>query len=150
MSGAFGLSPAYGAFIAGLIIGNSNLRTKVIPVIEPIQSVLLVVFFLSIGLLIDLTYIWQNLGVVFGAKRGEELADATVAIVSLGTGKAVARGRTYIRSTSNPKLFEVPPGRYRIDAKTVGKDSVEKQVEVEVKAGETSTETVDFGEGGSQ
>ncbi len=67
LSGAFGLSPAYGAFIAGLIIGNSNLRTKVIPVIEPIQSVLLVVFFLSIGLLIDLTYIWQNLGVVFGA-----------------------------------------------------------------------------------
>lgn len=67
ISGAVGLSPAYGAFIAGLIIGNSNLRTRVIPVIEPIQSVLLVVFFLSIGLLIDLRYIWQNLGVVLGA-----------------------------------------------------------------------------------
>lgn len=67
ISGSVGLSPAYGAFIAGLIIGNSNLRTRVIPVIEPIQSVLLVVFFLSIGLLIDLNYIWQNLGVVIGA-----------------------------------------------------------------------------------
>lgn len=67
MSGYFGLSPAYGAFIAGLVIGNSNLRTRVIPVIEPIQSVLLVVFFLSIGLLIDLHFIWHNLSVVLGA-----------------------------------------------------------------------------------
>ncbi len=67
MSGAFGLSPAYGAFIAGLVIGNSNLRTRIIPVIEPIQSILLVVFFLSIGLLIDLVYIWQNLRVVLSA-----------------------------------------------------------------------------------
>ena len=32
-----------------------------IPVIEPIESVLLVVFFLSIGLLIDLSFIWNNL-----------------------------------------------------------------------------------------
>ena len=67
ISGSFGLSPAYGAFIAGLVIGNSNLRTRVIPVIEPIQSILLVVFFLSIGLLIDLNYIWHNLWVVLGA-----------------------------------------------------------------------------------
>lgn len=67
LSGAFGLSPAYGAFVAGLVIGNSNLRTRVIPVIEPIQSILLVVFFLSIGLLIDLIYIWRNLSVVLGA-----------------------------------------------------------------------------------
>lgn len=60
LSGLIGLSPAYGAFIAGLIIGNSNLRARVIPVIEPIQSVLLVVFFLSIGLLIDLDFIALN------------------------------------------------------------------------------------------
>ena len=66
-SGAIGLSPAYGAFIAGLVIGNSNLRTRVIPVIEPIQSILLVVFFLSIGLLIDLNYIWKNIWLVLGA-----------------------------------------------------------------------------------
>ncbi|MEZ5812041.1 MAG: cation:proton antiporter [Rhizobiaceae bacterium] len=67
VSGAVGLSPAYGAFIAGLVIGNSNLRTRVIPVIEPIQSILLVVFFLSIGLLIDLNYIWHNIWIVLGA-----------------------------------------------------------------------------------
>lgn len=61
LSGAAGLSPVYGAFVAGLIVGNSTMRSRVIPVVEPIQSILLVVFFLSIGLLIDLDYIWQNL-----------------------------------------------------------------------------------------
>ncbi|RLQ88201.1 cation:proton antiporter [Notoacmeibacter ruber] len=66
VSGYSGLSPAYGAFLAGLLLGNSTLRAKVIPVIEPIQSVLLVVFFLSIGLLIDLNYIWSNLALVVG------------------------------------------------------------------------------------
>ncbi|MFZ1773526.1 MAG: cation:proton antiporter [Rhizobiaceae bacterium] len=60
LSGLFGLSPAYGAFLAGLVVGNSTLRSRAIPVIEPIQSVLLVVFFLSIGLLIDLNYIVAN------------------------------------------------------------------------------------------
>lgn len=67
LSGLIGLSPAYGAFVAGLVVGNSTLRNKVIPVIEPIQSVLLVVFFLSIGLLIDLTYIRDHLAVVLAA-----------------------------------------------------------------------------------
>ena len=60
-SGALGLSPAYGAFLAGIVVGNSTLRSRVIPVIEPIQSVLLVAFFLSIGLLIDLNFIWENI-----------------------------------------------------------------------------------------
>ena len=60
ISGLVGLSPAYGAFIAGLVVGASNLRSRVIHVVEPIQSILLVVFFLSIGLLIDLGYIADN------------------------------------------------------------------------------------------
>ena len=67
LSGLIGLSPAYGAFVAGLVIGNSTLRNRVIPVIEPIQSVLLVVFFLSIGLLIDLQYIREHLLLVLAA-----------------------------------------------------------------------------------
>ena len=67
ISGLAGLSPAYGAFIIGLIIGNSTLRNRVIPVIEPIQSILVVVFFLSIGLLIDLGFVWSNLLLVLFA-----------------------------------------------------------------------------------
>jgi monovalent cation:H+ antiporter-2, CPA2 family len=61
ISGSQGLSPVYGAFLAGIVVVNSTLRSRVIPVIEPIQSILLVVFFLSIGLLIDLNFIWENI-----------------------------------------------------------------------------------------
>jgi len=60
--GLLGLSPAYGAFLAGLTIGNSAEREPMLEVVRPIQSVMLMVFFLSIGLLIDLNFIWQNLG----------------------------------------------------------------------------------------
>ncbi|MDA4846518.1 cation:proton antiporter [Hoeflea poritis] len=67
ISGVAGLSPVYGAFVAGILIGNSTLRSRIIPVIEPIQSVLLVVFFLSIGLLMDLRFIWDNLLLVVAA-----------------------------------------------------------------------------------
>lgn len=70
VSGALGLSTAYGAFIAGLIIGNSSLRASLHKVTEPIQAVLLMVFFLSIGLLIDLNFIidnWQNVLLILGA-----------------------------------------------------------------------------------
>ena len=49
--GAMGLSPAYGAFLAGLAIGNSAERQPMLEVVRPIQSIMLMVFFLSIGAL---------------------------------------------------------------------------------------------------
>lgn len=64
VSGVLGLSAAYGAFVAGLVIGNSNLKEQMFHQVKPIQSILMMVFFLSIGLLIDLAYIWDNLGTV--------------------------------------------------------------------------------------
>ena len=59
-----GLSPAYGAFIAGLIIGNSYSKDKVLPKIEPMQSVFLMIFFLSIGMLIDFKVISNNFALI--------------------------------------------------------------------------------------
>lgn len=60
LSGVAGLSTAYGAFLAGLVIGNSNLRTVLHKAAEPMQAILLMVFFLSIGLLIDISFIIDN------------------------------------------------------------------------------------------
>jgi CPA2 family monovalent cation:H+ antiporter-2 len=61
LSGLLGLSAAYGAFLAGLVIGNSTSRRIMIHTMAPIQSVLIMVFFLSIGLLLDLDYLVENL-----------------------------------------------------------------------------------------
>ncbi|MGI9483660.1 MAG: cation:proton antiporter [Hyphomicrobiales bacterium] len=60
LSGFAGLSAAYGAFVAGLVIASSSIRSKAIEVTHPIQSVLLFIFFLSIGLLLDLEFIAEN------------------------------------------------------------------------------------------
>lgn len=64
LTGLFGLSAPYGAFLAGLVIGNSSERRAMIEASQPIQSVLIMVFFVSIGLLLDLGYVWRNLGTV--------------------------------------------------------------------------------------
>lgn len=60
-SGLIGLSAAYGAFLGGLILGNTAERKDMMHSMHPIQSVLLMVFFLSVGLMMDLNFIWQNL-----------------------------------------------------------------------------------------
>jgi CPA2 family monovalent cation:H+ antiporter-2 len=64
LTGLIGLSAPYGAFLAGLVIGNSSERRAMIEASRPIQSVLIMVFFVSIGLLLDLGYVWRNLGTV--------------------------------------------------------------------------------------
>lgn len=57
LTGFAGLTPALGAFLAGLVIGNSTARHPMILSTRPIQAVLLMVFFLSIGLLIDFKFL---------------------------------------------------------------------------------------------
>ncbi|MEN8196092.1 MAG: cation:proton antiporter [Pseudomonadota bacterium] len=66
LGGMTGLSPAYGAFFAGLLVGNSAEKHAVETVAQPVQSILLMVFFLSVGLLIDLNYMWDNFALVLG------------------------------------------------------------------------------------
>lgn len=64
LSGLLELSAAYGAFLGGLIVGNSSERQTMIHATKPIQSVLMMIFFLSVGLLLDFSFIWANLGKV--------------------------------------------------------------------------------------
>lgn len=64
VSGVLDLSPAYGAFLGGVVLGNSAQRDVLLKRAQPIGSVLLMVFFLSIGLLLDFKFIWKNLWTV--------------------------------------------------------------------------------------
>lgn len=61
LSGLIGLSAAYGAFLAGLTIGNTHERSSILENTKPIQSTLIMVFFLSIGLLMDVGFIYSHL-----------------------------------------------------------------------------------------
>lgn len=64
ISGFLGLSVAYGAFLAGIILGNLRGHNMMRQVVMPIYSVLVMTFFLSVGFFIDITFIWENLGLV--------------------------------------------------------------------------------------
>jgi CPA2 family monovalent cation:H+ antiporter-2 len=61
LAGLFGLSAAYGAFLAGLLIGNTLNHKKMENHTKPIFDVMIMVFFLSIGLLIDLQFLYNHL-----------------------------------------------------------------------------------------
>lgn len=64
VTGLLGLSAAYGAFLAGIVLAKSSVNNLMIKAVHPIQTVLLVMFFLMIGLMIDLKFILMNLPVV--------------------------------------------------------------------------------------
>jgi CPA2 family monovalent cation:H+ antiporter-2 len=93
LSGLLGLSVAYGAFLAGLIVGNSTARRVMVRNTAPIQSVLLMVFFLSIGLLIDLRYLWDNVWTVIAI-----LLFITVLKTALNVGVIRFLGETWPRA----------------------------------------------------
>jgi CPA2 family monovalent cation:H+ antiporter-2 len=61
ISGLAGLSAPYGAFLAGLFLGNTHERLIMIESTHPIQSILMMAFFLFIGLLLDVRFILDNL-----------------------------------------------------------------------------------------
>lgn len=64
LSGFLGLSVAYGAFLAGLVLGNLRERLLIKQMVMPIYSVLVMTFFLSVGFFIDLGFIGKNLGLI--------------------------------------------------------------------------------------
>lgn len=80
-----------------------------------------------------------------GAKQGDSLVDATVHVVPGAGGTAVAQGRTYKDAKSNPKTFELFPGRYVLKLKALSIDGKPRQeVEVEVVAGGVTETMVEF------
>jgi monovalent cation:H+ antiporter-2, CPA2 family len=55
-----GLSMALGAFIAGLLLAETEYRRAVEAMIDPFRGLLLGVFFFSVGMHIDLGFIWRE------------------------------------------------------------------------------------------
>ena len=58
---AIGISPELGAFIAGLIISNTDYAHQTLGYIQPFQDVFMSIFLISIGLMIDVNYFVQNI-----------------------------------------------------------------------------------------
>jgi monovalent cation:proton antiporter-2 (CPA2) family protein len=61
-----GLSVALGAFIAGVMLAESPYRHELESDVEPFRSILLGLFFLAVGMMLDLSVIAQSPGLVLG------------------------------------------------------------------------------------
>jgi CPA2 family monovalent cation:H+ antiporter-2 len=69
-----GLSMALGAFIAGLLLAETEYRRAVEAMIDPFRGLLLGVFFFSVGMHVDLGFIWHQPLLVAAAFLGMILA----------------------------------------------------------------------------
>jgi CPA2 family monovalent cation:H+ antiporter-2 len=59
-----GLSLAFGAFLAGLVVAESEYRTQVIAEVLPLRDLFVALFFVSVGMLIDPKSLLDQLGLV--------------------------------------------------------------------------------------
>jgi monovalent cation:proton antiporter-2 (CPA2) family protein len=81
---AVGLSPALGAFIAGVVLADSEYRHELESDIEPFKGLLLGIFFISIGASLNFALVFDMLWLICGLVAGLMLIKA---IVLLGVAK---------------------------------------------------------------
>ncbi len=59
-----GLSMALGAFLAGMMLAETEYSHQVESVIRPFRDILLGLFFISVGMLLDFNALWRELGLI--------------------------------------------------------------------------------------
>ena len=76
-----GLSYALGAFIAGMLISETRYRYQVESDIAPFRDILLGLFFISVGMLLDFHFMLNHIGLVLALLMGFVLFKAVVIAV---------------------------------------------------------------------
>ncbi len=80
VTSAVGMGPILGALVAGLLIAETEYHTEVEAMIAPFKGLALGIFLLTVGMSIDLAFVWDRIG---------EIVIATAAII---TAKAMVTG----------------------------------------------------------
>lgn len=91
-----GLSPALGTFVAGVVLAESEYRHELMSTIEPFQSLLLGLFFISVGASIDFNLILAQPMLIAGLIAG---------ITLLKCGVLVGLGNVFKLALSQSLLF---------------------------------------------
>jgi CPA2 family monovalent cation:H+ antiporter-2 len=78
VTGEAGMSMALGAFLAGLLLADSRYRHQVEADIEPFRGLLLGLFFMTVGMSINLPFVAEKAGLVLGLAVGTIAAKALV------------------------------------------------------------------------
>ncbi|MCA0271541.1 MAG: monovalent cation:proton antiporter-2 (CPA2) family protein [Proteobacteria bacterium] len=119
-----GLSMAMGAFLAGVMLSESSFRHQLEADIEPFRGLLLGLFFLGVGMALDLNVVTENLGLIVVAVIGFMVVKAAgiyfVARLT-GAGRDEAIERTALMAQGGEfafVLFAAAGGSGLIDAAT--------------------------------
>lgn len=83
-----GLSMVLGAFLAGLMLAESQYRHQIEADILPFRGILLGLFFMTVGMGIDFSLLWLNLGAIVGLTIGLMLIKGTVVYMLARIGGA--------------------------------------------------------------
>jgi CPA2 family monovalent cation:H+ antiporter-2 len=82
-----GVSLALGAFLAGLVVSESHFSEQAISEILPLRTIFNAVFFVSVGMLLDLNYVIANPLIIVGTALSVVLLKFIIATTSLLTLK---------------------------------------------------------------
>jgi glutathione-regulated potassium-efflux system protein KefB len=92
-----GMSMALGAFVAGVLLAESTYRHELEADIEPFRGLLLALFFMGVGMTIDMKIVWANLWLIIAAAVVVTLLKAFVVwalfrVTCAGRGDALRAG----------------------------------------------------------
>ncbi len=109
-----GVSVSLGAFLAGLVVSESRASTHVLAEVLPLQIIFSAVFFVSVGMLLDLGFVLDNAVLVLGA------AVILLVIKALTAGVAAAATRVPARTAAAAGLLLAQIGEFSFVLLTVG------------------------------
>ncbi|OHB33158.1 MAG: potassium transporter [Desulfuromonadaceae bacterium GWC2_58_13] len=93
-----GLSPALGAFLAGVLLANSEFRHELESDIEPFKGLLLGLFFIAVGASINFKLLAENPGTILSL---------VLAIVAVKAAVLIVAGRLFQLSFDQNSIFAI-------------------------------------------
>ena len=109
-----GVSVSLGAFLAGIVVSESRASTQALAEILPLQIIFSAVFFVSVGMLLDLGFVLDNVVLVLGA------AVVVLVVKALTTAVAAAAVRVPLRTAAATGLLLAQIGEFSFVLLTVG------------------------------
>lgn len=79
---AFGLSVALGAFVAGVVVSETETSHQVAADVVPLRDAFAVLFFVSVGMLMDLEEVWKNFDLFLVVTLAVLFGNATIAFLT--------------------------------------------------------------------
>jgi CPA2 family monovalent cation:H+ antiporter-2 len=113
-----GMSMALGAFLAGMLIADTTFRHQVEADIEPFRGLFLGLFFMTVGISLDLPLMWREAGTILALTVGLLAAKSLILILlcrlaGLGLATSLRIGLLLSQGASSPSCSSPRPWDFR-------------------------------------